>query len=109
METPNLSFLTVQVIETIFNKTNFNILTIFLPLNDYTTIPRMTNARLTKWRSDFHKLTIQRLFFIKKAKNFLFLSLMGVTKTPLIPLTGFENESFLPLTRFFYPWRDLIF
>ena len=47
--------------------------------SDYTTIQRMTIRRLTKWRPDFHKLTIQRLFFLKKkAKNF-FLPLAGFT------------------------------
>ena len=57
--------------------------------NDYTTIPRMTIARLTKCRPDFHKLTIQRLVFSTK-KGLIFFPTNPhrlCTKTALLPLT----------------------
>ena len=43
------------------------------------TIQRMTIPRLTKWRTDFDILMIQRLFFFKKKAKKFFLPLTGFT------------------------------
>ena len=80
-----------------------------LHIFDYTTIQRMTIPRLTKWRPDFDILMIQRLFFFwKKGQNF-FPTPHGFHLKTFPTPHGCQKGLKLPLTGFFYPWRELIF
>ena len=72
------------------------------------TIQRMTIPRLTKWRTDFDILMIQRLFFWKKGQKFVPTPHGFHLRTFPTP-HGCQKVLKLPLTGFFYPWRELIF
>ena len=78
-------------------------------LYDYTTIQRMTIPRLTKWRPDFDILMIQRLFFLKKKGQIFFPTPHGFHLKTFPTPHGCQKLLILPLTGFFYPWRELIF
>ena len=75
----------------------------------YTTIPQMTIPRLTKWRPDFHILTIQRLFLLKKRAKFLAYPSRASLKNRFYPSRVLERTFTTSLTGFFYPWWELIF
>ena len=69
----------------------------------------MTIPRLTKWRPDFDMLMIQLLFFLKKNGQKFFPTPHGFHLKTFPTPYGCQKGLTLPLTGFFYPWREVIF